>query len=334
MITSLVPHNKRQVYRGNLRGMEGLNDAFDPTVPYTATQNFLDMQNDPSVGPRVNQIVSSGSVGNYSNYRVYNDTLTGKVFVDIGLSYPKLQELVPSVSPTQPPTQSDCPCNNCHEETVIETWYASKQQVNSSDIPVNMTSEVVVCEPTDGTNSPKPLCADDIARLSAQGINGLGNMLYTNRQKACINGCKGIQPESAWNKCMDGCSSTNAPIQSRTADSAWGKCTTACNGQGLSQEQLQRCYAACGTSTGGSTASNSGYMVSQSGQLVRSLSGLSNDNTASDPVVYDNPPVYYTNPTSTMDCEKGNSGVMAFALVGIAGLIIGGLIVKAIIKTR
>ena len=35
-----------------------------------------------------------------------------------------------------------------------------------------------------------------------------------------------------------------------------------------------------------------------------------------------------------MDCEKGNSGVMAFTLVGIAGLIIGGLIVKAVIRTR
>ncbi|MFN8358586.1 MAG: hypothetical protein U0264_01610 [Candidatus Kapaibacterium sp.] len=334
MITSLVPIKKRHAASEYLRSMAGLNDTFDPTVPYTASQNFLDMQRDPSVESRVIQIVSSGSVGKYSNYPVYNDSATGKVFVDIGLSYPRLQEIVPTPTTSQPPAESDCPCTNCHEETVIETWYASKEKASASDIPVNMTSEVVICEPTDGHGSPRALCADELARLRAQGINGLGNMLYTGKQKACIDGCSGVRPESAWNKCMDGCQSTNAPIASRTADTAWGKCTAGCNVQGFSQEQLQRCYAACGNSlTSGSPGSNSGYMVSQSGQLVRALSGLSNDNSVTDPVVYDNPPVYYTNPTS-MDCEKGNSGVMAFTLVGIAGLIIGGLIVKAVIRTR
>lgn len=361
MITLIAP--RRQGV--SLYGLNGLRDNFNPALPYAAVQNFLDIQADPGVQSRVLDITSSGSVGNYSSYPVYNEYSSGRVWVDIGLSYPKLQEIVPTTATTTsapPPSQSECPCNNCHEETVIETWYASKEQTSSGDIPVNMTSEVVICEPTDNS-APRPLCAADLAALNAQGINGLGYVapIFSSKQKKCFDSCSGL-PEKEWNKCMSRCNShqsqsladftfsspsngkyqqnitftglTSNPVNSsgaRTADSAWGKCVAGCNSQRLSQNELQKCYAACGTS-GTTSVVNSGYAVGPGGNLV-ALSGLSNDSSVpTDPIIYDNPPVYYTQPTT--DCQRGSDNVLGFVVVGLGGAIIGGLIVKALTKTR
>lgn len=341
----------------------GLRDPFNPSGSYTATSNILDMGADSSLQNSVMSIANSGIVGKYSGLNVFNDNSTGKVYVDIGTAYPKLQEIVPTntVITSAPPPATDCPCNNCREETIIETWYASKNQTSPSDIPVNMSSEVVVCEPINSPNGNQPqiLCAADLAALNAQGINGLRDTWQVSKaNKKCIDKCKG-SPNIE--KCYSGCmginqqplyttaltpssfTSINRPSMSgigavskgnyqmglvftgRTADSAWGKCAAACNGKGLSQNELQKCYDACQT---GRAVVNTGYTVAPNGQLVRSLSGLSNETTTDDSeIVYDTPITYPIAPT--MDCERGNSNTLLLILTGIAGLAIGWLATTA-----
>lgn len=317
--------------------VRGLQDTFSSSAQYVVTQNILDMQADSSLVDRVSAIVMSGVQGTYQNYPVYNDAATGKIYVDVGLSYPRLQEIVSTTqSLIDPPGGgSDCPCDssNCREEIVQETWWASPNKSSDSDIEVDMSREVTICEPVE--QSPTLACADELAKIKAanginglRGLRGLGNVQsFTDKQKRCMDGCKGL-PLPQWNLCMDKCTVPNNPIE--TQATAWKDCYNACNSKRLSQAELSRCYAGCGTGTaispaGQLVASNSPFGLVETQSLPRmkfGINGLSND----DSTVIDEG-TYVTDPavilSQPIDCEKNNSRGLWFVVIGAAGVVLG-----------
>lgn len=332
----------RLTNRPRSRYLSGLA-GFDPSGNYTTTTVTLDMQADSSVADRVNAIVSQGSVGRYNNRTVYDEAATGTVWTDVGISYPKLQELAPVDLLTPPPVGSPsapCPCENCREEVITETYYASREQSSPDDIPVSMSRDIVICEPTD-SGGVTVACADELARVKAQaGIAGLRDT-WQVRNKKCIDRCKGL-PEKEWNTCMDGCKTINdqQPALSSLSASAGKDCFNKCNSQHLSQAELQKCYAACPTT--GRAAVNSKYSVAPSGQIVSAyqpmyrsvsgvaLSGLSNDSGSVD----DETPIYTTDGTSPLylpppvQCDNNNT--LWFVIIGGACTILGYIIAQAL----
>ncbi len=67
--------------------LRGLRDVFSSQLQYTPNSNVLDIGVDNSLQNRVNAIVTSGIVGAYNGYNVYNESAPGKFFVELGLAF-------------------------------------------------------------------------------------------------------------------------------------------------------------------------------------------------------------------------------------------------------
>lgn len=349
----------QRIGTGGMRGLRG----FDPSGSYAMTANILDMQQDSLVADRVQQIVSGGSVGTYNNRQVYEEPASGSLFVDVGLAYPVLQEIRPQALMTSPPIGGTaplqpCPCDNCREESVTETYYASKEQQSPNDIPVSMVRDVVICEPSTADGQPTPKCAEDLAKLKAQlglqGLRGLGMVapLFSAQKRKCYDSCRGL-PQSQQEACLTSCDkkytsatlpqlgfaygaqsqgsyAQNILFQGRSAaGGTWRDCYNNCNSQRLSQAELQRCYANCPT-TGivAPTANTSMYLAPN----LSTMSGLSNDST-----VVDDPSLYTSDAQSQLylpapvPCESGNN-TLWFLIIGGACTLLGYIIAVALKK--
>lgn len=284
------------------RGVRGLRDDFNPDFPYSVSANPVERAIASALWN------NTSAVGTYNGMPVYKHELTGKLYVwnqgnqdpDFGIL---MYQLIPTELPTSPNTpqmydSGGCPCEGCVEEIQQETWYASKTQSSSSDIPVNMTSERVVCDPT--SDNPTIACQDELLRVKQQlginGLRGLGNV------------------------------ATKYP--------AWAACSKHCN-DNFHGADLTRCYKECEKYIGwGANPTNGGgrLMVDSGGGLVSfansqpALSGLGNEvltDTSSTGTVYTTDPYAPNYLPPSINCESGNSNVLWFVIVGVAGILAG-----------
>lgn len=347
MATLTIPTLRRAT---GVRGVRGLRD-FNPSATYIMSLNTLDMRSDVSQTARVNAIVGGGVKGSYnvSNMgarSVYEEAGTGKVFVDVGLSYPILRELNLASTGT---TDSDCPCENCTTEWRDEQWWLSETAETPNSQQVEITRKIIVCDPADGEAVLS--CAAELAQLKAQygiqGIRGLGTIPGSQADKDwCLRAAldahkRGIigerDIEGYYGDCLRKTLAHGAPPQLTAPQPSL-------KGLGMTAQQWdagqQECLAKCGHTPGcyeecmkplgrrpvNMAGNGGGFSVTQGGygmmpvSALPALSGLSNDasgtiNVPPPPYVpqsYPQGDVIYTTP-----CE-GSQNVWVSGIIGVA----------------
>lgn len=321
-------------------GIRGLRD-FDPSATYIMSLNILDMRADATQTARVNAIVGGGIKGKYNvsdmgARNVYEEAGTGKVFVDVGLTYPILRELNLASTGT---TDSDCPCENCTTEWRDEQWWLSETAETPNSQQVEITRKIIVCDPADG--EAVLACAAELAQLKArygiQGIRGLGTI-------------PGSQADKNW--CMNAALDAfkRGIIGEREIETYYGDCLRknvapqpSIKGLGMTAQEWdteqQRCLAKCGHTPGcyeecmkplGRRPVNisygGGYSQGNYGTMpisaLPALSGLSNDasgtvNVPPPPYVPQSYPTGDVIYTTTTPCE-GSQNVWVSGIIGVA----------------
>ncbi len=167
-------------------GVRGLRDDFNAAAVYTMSSTPLDNVS----AKRIQPYQGSVHVGTFQGYKVYKHPDTGFLYAfnqgtqdpDYGFLFYKLTETGNTSLMSTPPigggaaSSTDCPCDtkNCREETVQMTYWASPTQNSPDDIAVEMSSEVLICDPTE--EKPIPACLDELNKYKkANGLSGLSN---------------------------------------------------------------------------------------------------------------------------------------------------------------
>lgn len=309
-----IPANKNNKNTGNnmtvqsfpalqLRGtgIRGLRD-FNPSATYIMSANTLDMRANTALTAQVTTIVNGGIKGTYNvpnmgARNVYEEPGTGKIFVDVGLSYPILRELTLATSGT---TDEDCPCENCTTEWREENWWLGQTAETPNSRAVEITRKIIVCDPADGEAVLN--CEAELQQLKQQygiqGMRGLGTIPGSAADKSwCSNAArlawkrgiiKEVEIEQYYGDCLR--KGTAQPVQSTQ-----GLGMTATQWDAAQQECLKKCahtpgcYEECMkplgrrpinivNNNGGGFSTNPGGYGTVNVNRLPALAGLANDN--------------------------------------------------------